>query len=258
MRAALAAVTAAWAALLVGRAWRWSHEPVAARLLDDRSAAPRQPADMVTAIGDVVGELGRLARRLLARARGRSPEPPRARLAELSAGWAIAGAAVGAVIWPGLALVGAAAGWGAPVAVDRRRAAARRDAIADDLPDVVDLLLLAATAGLTPALAVEAVGRRSAGPVADGLASAHRRASGGAALADSLDEMARQMGDVVRLSSPCSWPANGTAHLCFPASSGSVPRCASSVSAGPRRRRVASPSGSCSPSSAASCRPSRC
>jgi Flp pilus assembly protein TadB len=70
----------------------------------------------------------------------------------------------------------------------RRRAQAQVE-VAADLPDVVDLLALAAGAGLTPVLAVEAVGRRARGPVGQALARAHRRVQLGDPPAVALREM---------------------------------------------------------------------
>jgi tight adherence protein C len=54
----------------------------------------------------------------------------------------------------------------------RRRAQAT---VVEELPDVVDLLVLAAGAGLTAVLAAEAVGSRARGPVGAALAGATRR-----------------------------------------------------------------------------------
>ncbi|MBV9951805.1 MAG: type II secretion system F family protein [Acidimicrobiia bacterium] len=61
--------------------------------------------------------------------------------------------------------------------------------VAADLPDVVDLLALAAGAGLTPVLAVEAVGARSTGPLGQALADAHRRMQLGDPPAAALREL---------------------------------------------------------------------
>jgi tight adherence protein C len=61
--------------------------------------------------------------------------------------------------------------------------------VSADLPDVVDLLALAAGAGLTPVLAVEAVGRRSDGPVGQALAEVHRRMQLGDPPAAALREL---------------------------------------------------------------------
>jgi tight adherence protein C len=75
---------------------------------------------------------------------------------------------------------------------DRRAAA---DGVSAALPEVVDLLALAVGAGLTPAAAVDVVGRRGAGPVAAVLADARRRAVlEQRLLADALDDAHHGLG----------------------------------------------------------------
>jgi tight adherence protein C len=85
-----------------------------------------------------------------------------------------------------------------PVLQRRRAARARDDAVRRELPDVVDLLILAVGAGLTVPLAVDAVGRHGEGRVAAALGEAARRASLGVRLADSLTEMPVHLGDRAR------------------------------------------------------------
>ena len=69
-----------------------------------------------------------------------------------------------------------------------RAARARRRAVADELPDLTDLLRLAAEAGLTVPLAVRQVAEVADGPVAAALAGALHRTERGARLADALEE----------------------------------------------------------------------
>jgi tight adherence protein C len=83
----------------------------------------------------------------------------------------------------------------------RRRAAA----VADALPDLVDLFAIAAASGLNPRLAVDAVAERSPpGPLTDAfLRASGRVATTGARLADALDRIPDELGeggagDVVR------------------------------------------------------------
>jgi tight adherence protein C len=87
----------------------------------------------------------------------------------------------------------------AAVLVPRLRAARQqaraRALVAADLPDVVDLLTLAAGAGLTPVLAVEAVGHRAHGPVAEALADVHRRVQRGDPPAAALRAMPARTDD---------------------------------------------------------------
>jgi len=71
-------------------------------------------------------------------------------------------------------------------------------AIASDLPDVVDLLVLAVGAGLTVRLAVAAVARRSAGPLGAQLARAGHEADLGRRLADALDDLPERAGEATR------------------------------------------------------------
>ncbi len=84
--------------------------------------------------------------------------------------------------------------------VRRRRARIRRgvDAVADSLPEAIDLLALGVGAGLTVGLAVAAVGRRGAGPVAAGLARVAMETANGRRCADALDELPAVLGEVVR------------------------------------------------------------
>lgn len=71
-------------------------------------------------------------------------------------------------------------------------------AIADDLPEVVDLIALALAAGLNVPLAVEAVGRRGTGPLAQEMARVAHDASRGRRLADALDDLALRCGEPTR------------------------------------------------------------
>ena len=76
----------------------------------------------------------------------------------------------------------------------RARAAAGRSVL-DELPEVVDLLALAVGAGLTAPLAVAAVGRRGAGPLAAALGAAVAVAAGeGRRLPDVLDDVPAGLG----------------------------------------------------------------
>ncbi len=91
------------------------------------------------------------------------------------------------------------AGAWAASAVRRRRAARRRiERVADDLPDVVDLFTLAAGAGLTVPLSIEAVARHTPGPIGDALAGAVRRQRLGERGADALARVPVEAGEAVR------------------------------------------------------------
>jgi tight adherence protein C len=80
----------------------------------------------------------------------------------------------------------------------RRRERARMLALTRDLPDAVDLLTLAASAGLTVALAVETVGERSDGPVAEAFRWAGGRERLGLPLADALEAVPAEFGEPLR------------------------------------------------------------
>jgi len=81
----------------------------------------------------------------------------------------------------------------------RRRDEHRRlAALAADVPDVVDLLVLAVGAGLTVPLAVAAVARRAPGGFGRELARASEEASLGRRLADALDDIPERAGEATR------------------------------------------------------------
>jgi tight adherence protein C len=65
------------------------------------------------------------------------------------------------------------------------------------LPDVVDLLVVAIGAGLTPVLAVDQLARLSPPPFADAFATVARRVRHGQRLADALDALPERLGDPV-------------------------------------------------------------
>jgi tight adherence protein C len=74
----------------------------------------------------------------------------------------------------------------------------RLEAIAADLPDVVDLLVLGVGAGLTVHLAVAAVGQRARGPFAAELRRVSTEVALGRRLADALDDVPSRAGEAAR------------------------------------------------------------
>ncbi len=86
-----------------------------------------------------------------------------------------------------LALAAPAAGFLAPEAALRRRAAIRAKAIEAELPDVLDLLRVAIAAGLSPRRALAEVGRRHPGTLAAELHRAAARAAMGEPVDMTLD-----------------------------------------------------------------------
>jgi tight adherence protein C len=71
-------------------------------------------------------------------------------------------------------------------------------AVTADLPDVVDLLVLAVGAGLTVPLAVSSVARRAPGPLGGELARACEEVSLGRRLGDALDDIPARAGEATR------------------------------------------------------------
>lgn len=181
----------AWAALVV--AGLWPRRPLLRRAGEH---VLRPVAGPRTRSGGA-GHLGALVLRLLA---GRGP-----RWARLTAGadpvrlgraLAVGGAA--ALLHP---VLGAALGgltWAAPQFTERRVRRRRAAVIRRELPEAVDLLALAVGAGLTVPLAIDAVARRSTGPVGTALAAAVAAAAAGRRLADALSDLPRHLGDDIR------------------------------------------------------------
>jgi len=113
-------------------------------------------------------------------------------------GIALAAAALALPVLPVAALPAALVAWALPGLGARRRRRRHLAAIAADLPDVVDLLVLAVGAGLTVRLAVAAVARRSPGPLGAELARAGQEADLGRRLADALDDLPERAGEATR------------------------------------------------------------
>jgi tight adherence protein C len=79
-----------------------------------------------------------------------------------------------------------------------RRFARAPDAVLDELPDVIDLLLLAVGSGRNVHLAVRAVASRAPPVLGAALGAADRRAAHGVALADALEDIVVELGEVAR------------------------------------------------------------
>jgi tight adherence protein C len=153
------AVVGAWVVLVVGGGWRWRPSP------------------------------RRLATARVTRQR------PRTRLVPLAVG--TVGLAL-AVVWPPLAVaavVGAVLG---PRWVRRRTDRLRRLAVQRQLPDVVDLLVVAIAAGLTPALAVDQLATLAPKPFGGAFTEIGRRMRRGQRLADALEVLPEHLGEPAR------------------------------------------------------------
>lgn len=119
------------------------------------------------------------------------PEVPRG--AVLGVGLALALALV--VVAPPLLPVGGVAWAARRVARDRRRRRAHEQAVRRALPELVDLLRLATTAGLTLAVAHPLVARHVAAPVGPALVEADALARAGRARADVVVEALAPLGE---------------------------------------------------------------
>ena len=190
----------AWAAIVIGGAARLRPAPTRVRALFEHSTGSGPST-----------EAGRRGRR-----RSALPAPPQAVTERLGA-WALrrirrpasplaarqlgsAGLAVAVVLplFPLAAPAAALLAWTAPVVRAGRSERRRLEALAADLPDVVDLLVLAVGAGLTVALAVAEVAHRGSGPLAAELRRVVDDARRGRRLADALDDLPARAGEAVR------------------------------------------------------------
>lgn len=188
MNATSVALATAWAALAVGM--RWSHRPLPAAR---RMASPDGPRGRAPGVG-VAGRVGLAASGLAGWVSGRTfvvAEPGRI-------GRAVMAGAAALVVAPVAAPAVAALTWAAPALLLRRERRRATAAVQRQLPAVVDLLAVSTAAGATVRLAIEAVARRTAGPVGDELRGVVSRVHGGRRLADELGDMATRLGEDVR------------------------------------------------------------
>ena len=102
------------------------------------------------------------------------------------------------LLHPGLAASLVALVWALPALRARRVLRRRAALVRGELPEAVDLLVLAVGAGLTVPLALDAVARRSSGPVGAALSAALAAAAAGRRLADALTDLPEHLGEQVR------------------------------------------------------------
>ncbi len=172
----------AWIVLVGAAAARW-------RPLGRDTVAPA-PTPLPPEVHRPIGE--RLGRRLVP---GRWPLSS-TRHAQI--GLSVPAALIGAMIW---APLGAAAGlvaWAVPLRRLRQATRARRRNVTRDLPDVVDLFILAFGAELNVRLAVETVARSGHGPIVERLAATLDQADRGQRLHAALAAVPEDLGDAVR------------------------------------------------------------
>jgi tight adherence protein C len=103
-----------------------------------------------------------------------------------------------ALVWLPLALVAAGGAMIGPRLARRRAERRHRLAVQRQLPDVVDLLVVAIAAGLTPALAIEHLALLAPEPFSTAFAEIERRMRRGQRLADALDALPEQLGEPLR------------------------------------------------------------
>jgi tight adherence protein C len=187
-----AIVAVAWFGLALAIGWRY--RPVPSRLRALTPSVGAQPASQQSALGlQLAAALTRVGCVVLRRV-GRPAVPDAGR----RLGTALAVGALALPLLPPVAIPAGLVAWALPAVRERRRQRRRLAAIAADLPDVVDLLVLAVGAGLTVRLAVAAVARRSPGPLGAELARAGHEADLGRRLADALDDVPARAGEATR------------------------------------------------------------
>ena len=206
----------AWAGVVVAAAWSRRPAPARLRRLTVERAAAAAGAGLAAANGEgsglvpqpgvlervgrwvLLGPGRRLGRRRLGRHRVASGAADADPLTCRRVGGAVIAAAVGLAIAPVAAVPAAVAAWALPGARARRAERARLAALAGELPEVVDLFVLAVGAGLTVPLALAAVAAGAPGALAVELARVLDEVSIGRRLADALDDLPARAGDAVR------------------------------------------------------------
>lgn len=114
----------------------------------------------------------------------------RTRATDRRTGWAALASGFLLLVAPALAAAPVTWAVAAPVLAARRGHARHESALADQLPDVVDLLALTAAAGLPVGAALVAIGRRPGGPLGAGLGGAADHVRRGGSTAEALARLA--------------------------------------------------------------------
>lgn len=185
---------AASSALVVALAWH--HRPAPRRVRALVSASPSSveqfgaAAKVLTGLIGLIERVGGVGLRLLRR----PEEPGSAR----RVGWGVLAVAGGLLVFPPVGAVVLLAGFALPTLRKRSDRRRRSSAFLRHLPEVVDLMHLAAGSGMNVSLAVSAVARRAPGPFAEELARATDEAALGRRLADALEDVIGRTDEVVR------------------------------------------------------------
>ena len=174
-----------WAAAVVAGSWTRRPAPrrVRAFVRGQRRCERQESPSTVERLGAIVLRLCR-----------RPANPQLAQRVGTAAVLALAAAPVLATAAP----VAGLAGWCWPTVRARREEQRRLAALAADLPDVVDLFVLAVGAGLTVPLAVATVSRRAGGPLGAELRRVCDDVAVGRRLAEALDDVPVRAGESVR------------------------------------------------------------
>jgi tight adherence protein C len=187
-----------WAALAI--AWCARHRPAPARVRALRHAreATAQPPPQAAPTSPLV-RLGLLVHRIGTAASGRAPPAiPVAHADARRLGGAVAVGAALVPVVPLAAVPAAVVAWTLP-SVQRARVARRRaESMEAELPEVVDLLVLAVDAGLTVPLALDAVARRSDSELGREIGRVLAAVALGRRLADALDDLPARASEAVR------------------------------------------------------------
>jgi len=172
--------------------------PMPSRVADLRAGArTASPATDALPRPRVTDRVGIAAIRLWQRVSARPAMPVAPELGR-RVGGVILAVLVPLPVLPLAAVPAGAMAWAVPAVAARRRQNRAHAAVASDMPEVVDLLVLGVGAGLSVRQALEAVARRSRGPLAVHLRTVTADVARGRRLADALDDLAARAGDSVR------------------------------------------------------------
>jgi len=183
-------VALAWAGMMLVGAWDRRPAPERARALVGRASRPVARRERPRHLERACRWVGlRVLSAFMAH-----PDP------EIAArlGAAVLAGALTLVVLRVAAPVVALGVWAVPVLRGRRRERRRLAMLTADLPEVVDLLVLAVGAGLTVPLAVAAVARHAKGSLAAELRRVLDDVDHGRRLADALDDVPARAGEAAR------------------------------------------------------------
>jgi tight adherence protein C len=177
----------AWAAVVV--AGIAATRPHVARIDELRTRSTVRRVGPTEVVGGLLLRLARRPTRDAARTR---------RIGRAAVAAVVPFAVLSVPLAPVVAATAALGMWWLPVVDDRRAERRRLARIESELPEVVDLLVLAVGAGLTVGLALDAVAQRADGHLAAELDRVVASTRQGHRLADALDTLPTRAGEGVR------------------------------------------------------------